>query len=143
MRHLLPERGVGVSALAEALVAAQRRALSAIEKQYAAGKIDRDAAIATMNAIGCQDDVDQDRLLWSLTVIRDYGAQLPAEPSNGESTPKKPDPATDAQLSLIARLVKEQNVTGPDLPITKQQAHEVIDTLKAGTYDAAQWSVPF
>jgi hypothetical protein len=31
----------------------------------------------------------------------------------------------------------------PGLPLTKAQAHEIIDTLKAGTYDAGKWSVPF
>ena len=133
-----------MSALAEALVAAQRRALQAIEKQYVAGKLDRDGAGTCLNLIGLNDEVDQDRLLFALDMIRDYGAQLPSEPApSGEPVAKKSEPATDAQLALIARLAKERAVAGPDLPITKQDAHEIIDTLKAGSYDAARWQIPF
>jgi Spy/CpxP family protein refolding chaperone len=132
-----------VSALAEALVAAQRRALAAMEKQYAAGKFDGIVARQLMNEIGLNDDVDQDRLLNALDIIRQYGAPLPAEPSNGAPAEKRPEPATEAQLALIRRLVQEKNAAGPDQPLTKQEAHEVIDTLKAGTYDEAKWSIPF
>jgi hypothetical protein len=131
-----------VSALAEALVAAQRRALTAMEKQYVAGKIDVPDAQNIMNGIGLTDEVDQDRLLVALGVIREYGAALPSEPVNG-ATEKPTDKATDAQLALIARLVKEKNVSGPDLPVGKLQAHEIIDSLKAGTYDQTKWTVPF
>lgn len=131
-----------MSALADALVAAQRRALSAMEKQYAAGKIDSDEARMVMEVIGTTDAVDQDRLLASLNAIRLYGATVPSEPTpNGE--PKKPEPASDAQLAFIARLVKEKKAQPPDTPLTKAEAHEIIDTLQAGTYDAAKWTVPF
>jgi hypothetical protein len=44
-----------VSALADALVAAQRRALSAMEKQYAAGKLEPDAVREKLTAIGLTD----------------------------------------------------------------------------------------
>jgi hypothetical protein len=133
-----------MSALAEALVAAQRRALSAMEKQYAAGRLDADDARALMDGIGVTDAVDQDRLIAALDVIRDYGAQLPAE-TNGATSREAAgtEPATGAQLALVERLVKEKHVTGPDLPITKAQAHEIIDSLKAGSYDPAKWTVPF
>jgi hypothetical protein len=83
-----------VSALAEALVAAQRRALSAMEKQYVAGKLDPETAVETMDAIGCTDEIDQGRLLSALDVIGKYGAQLPSEPTNG-GEPKPPEPASD------------------------------------------------
>jgi hypothetical protein len=111
-------------------------------KQYAAGHIDDEAAVLLMDGIGATDDVDQAHLLAALAVIRESGAELPAEPkpTNGE---KPSDPATDAQLALIARLVKEKSAAAPDLPLTKADAHEVIDTLKAGTYDGAKWTVPF
>jgi hypothetical protein len=131
-----------VSALAEALVAAQRRALAAVEKQYAAGKLETDDVRAKLTAIGLADDVDADRLIAALDLIREYGAALPAEPANG-GAPKGPEPATDAQLALIARLVSEKNVTGPDHPVTKQEAHAIIDSLKNGSYDPATWRVPF
>jgi len=131
-----------MSALAEALIAAQRRALAAVEKQYAAGKLEAEAVREKLTAIGLTDDVDADRLLAALDLIREYGAPLPAEPTpNGE--PKKPEPASDAQLAFIAKLVKEKKASPPDTPLTKVEAHEIIDTLQAGTYDAAKWTVPF
>ena len=121
-----------MSALAEALVAAQRRALTATEKAYVAGHITLTDAVAELNAFGLTDQVDIDFLLAALDVIRMRGAQLPAEATPpGEPTPKPPEPATDAQLALVARLVKEKNVLGPDLPLTKAQAHEVIDSCSA------------
>jgi hypothetical protein len=130
-----------MSALADALVAAQRRALAACEKQYAAGRIDATEFHSQVESIGLTDTVDADRLVAALDLIREYGATLPAEPAaNG-----KPEdaPATDAQLALVAKLVKERAVPGPDLPLTKVQAHEIIDGLKAGTYDPGQWRPPF
>lgn len=130
-----------MSALAEALVAAQRRAIGALEKAYVAGAFEDDRMREQLDAIGCNDAVDHDHLIHALDVLRTYGGPLPA--ANGEPATKKPEPATDAQLSLIARLVKEKNAAAPDLPLTKLAAHEVIDTLKAGTYDASKWTVPF
>lgn len=131
-----------MSALAEALVAAQRRALQALEKQYVAGKLDHDGACTCLNLIGLTDTVDQDRLFFALDMIRDYGAQLPSEPTNG-GEPKPPEPASDAQLALIADLVKRKNVPAPDLPLTKVDASAIISSLQAGTYDPAKWTVPF
>jgi hypothetical protein len=130
-----------MSALADALVAAQRRALAAVEKQYAAGKLEADDVRAKLADIGLTDDVDADRLIAALDMIREYGAALPSEPTNGGAG-KPPEKATDAQLALIAKLVSEKNVTGPDLPVTKAQAHEIIDGLKNGSYDPATWRVP-
>ncbi len=52
-----------MSALAEALVAAQRRALSAMEKQYVAGLIGGEEAEVLMDNMGLTDAVDQGRLL--------------------------------------------------------------------------------
>lgn len=90
-----------MSALADALVAAQRRALAAVEKQYAAGKLEPDAVREKLTAIGLTDDVDADRLIAALDLIREYGAPLPAEPTNG-SAPKPEDvAATDAQMALV------------------------------------------
>ena len=74
-----------------------------MEKQYVAGRIEAERAHKIMDEIGLTDTVDQERLMEALEVIRLYGAAIPAEPSNGE--PRKPDLATDAQLSLIARMV--------------------------------------
>ena len=131
-----------MSALAEALVAAQRRALSALQSEYVAGRIEREDAVAIMDAVGLSDPVEQDRLFAALDTIRTLGAALPAELVNGGGE-RTPDKATDAQLALIAKLVKEKGVTAPYLPVTKQDAHAIIDSLKQGSYDAAKWTVPF
>ena len=71
-----------MSALAEALVAAQRRALQATEKAYVAGALTRDEAVTELNAFGLTDQVDIDYLLAALDVVRLRGAALPAEPAN-------------------------------------------------------------
>jgi hypothetical protein len=113
-----------------------------MEKQYAAGRMDAVEATELLETIGLTDSVDQERLLLALDFIRDTGASLPSEPTNGTRSPET-DKATDAQLALIAKLVAEKKVVGPDLPITKVQAHEIIDGLKGGTYDAAKWVLPF
>jgi len=52
------------------------------------------------------------------------------------------DPATDAQMSLVRRLAKEAGVEAPE-SLTKPQASQVIEELKAGTFDPAAWTVPF
>jgi hypothetical protein len=138
-----------VSALAEALAAAQRRALAALQKSYVHSPLtpeeldaEKERVRAVLDAIGCTDTVEQGQLFAALDVIRATGAALPSEPTNG-GEPKPPEPASGAQLAFIAKLVKETKATPPDLPVTKAQAHEIIDTLQAGTYDAAKWTVPF
>jgi hypothetical protein len=116
-----------------------------MEKQYVAGKLDGEQARYLLAEIGLTDDVDGDRLLAALDVIREFGAALPSEPTNG-ATKREDDKATEAQLTLIKKLLHEKGVSAEDSPaspLTKTQAHEIIDTLKAGTYDAAKWTVPF
>ena len=130
-----------MSALADALVAAQRRALAATQKAYVAGVIERDAASDELSGYGLTDDVDKGYLFAALDVIRARGATIPAE-TNG-AAPKPPEPATEAQWSLIRRLADERTMTAPEPPLTKAQAHEVIDAIKAGTYDPQKWAVPF
>ena len=134
-----------MSALAEALVAAQRRALTALQSAFVAGRMTRDEAISAMNLMGVADAVEQDRLIYALAVIRDLGAPMPSEPpaANGEPAEKKPEPASAAQIAYITKLVKDKQVSAPDLPLSKAQAHEIIDALQDGSYDATKWSVPF
>jgi hypothetical protein len=113
-----------------------------MEKQYVAGKLTSEQFSEQLTGIGLTDDVDADRLVWALNVIRDYGAALPSEPTNGTRSPET-DKATDAQLALIADLVQKHKLTAPDLPLTKADASAIITDMKAGTYDAAKWAVPF
>jgi len=131
-----------VSALAEALVAAQRRALAAVEKQYAAGKLESGDVREKLTAIGLTDDVDADRLIAALDLIREYGATLPTEPRGNGARPDD-NAATDAQLALIADLVQKHKLEPPDMPLTKADASAIITDMKAGSYDAAKWKVPF
>lgn len=138
-----------MSALAEALVAAQRRALAALQKTYVHSPLtpeeldtEKDRVRQIMDAIGCTDTVEQGQLFAALDVIRATGAALPAEPTNG-GEPKPPEPASDAQLARIADLVKRKNVPAPDLPLTKVDASAIISALQAGTYDPSKWSGPF
>jgi hypothetical protein len=114
-----------------------------MEKHYVAGRIEEVEALELMENVGLTDAIDQTRLIAALDAIREYGAPLPSEPRGNGDTPKSDDKATDAQLALIAKLEAEKKVAGPDLPITKAQAHEIIDALKSGSYDADKYSVPF
>lgn len=136
-----------MSALADALVAAQRRALAATQKAYVAGHINHEDAVAEINAYGLTDQVDIDFLLASLDVVRLRGAELPAE---GNGTPAQTDsPATDAQRARVYRDLEKTR--GQDIAqavsrepsLTKAQASEIIDSIAKGSYDAAKWEVPF
>jgi hypothetical protein len=130
-----------VSALAEALVAAQRRALQSVEKAYVGGKLDGEQATARLAECGITDPVDLAYLLASLDVLKEWGATLPAEPkANGES-----EKASEKQAALIVTLCKRHNQPVPEAldVLTKAQASEIIDALDQGTYDSAKWTVPF
>lgn len=136
-----------MSALAEALVAAQRRAISALEKGYVAGRIDRDLAIVTLDGIGATDAVDRDRLLLALDVIREWGASLPAEAkpaANGDGEPAK---ATPAQVTYAQSLFQRGNLVPlaeSDLRnMPRERISALIESLKAGSYDPTEWDVPF
>ena len=128
--------------LSDALVAAQSRAVAALGKQYVGGQLDSDAVRIALDGIGLNDPTDTERWLNALDILRETGAALPS--ANGATAEKQPEPATQAQRDLIKRLVVEKNVPAPDCePMSKQDAHEIIDTLKAGTYDPQKWSIPF
>lgn len=131
-----------MTALSDALATAQARAVAALAKQYVAGVMDRDAVTLALIAAGLSDPVDTEAWFACLDTIREAGATLPGEAkaANGKPDDEK---ASDRQLAFIAKLVKEKGLTGPDLPLTKEQAHEVINAIQAGSYDAAKWAVPF
>lgn len=54
---------------------------------------------------------------------------------------------TDAQLSYIASLCRERGCPQPDSVASRQEASAIIESIRAGTYDAAfyayPWGVPF
>jgi len=127
-----------VSALAEALIAAQAKALAALEKAYVRGTIDGEELTERMNEIGLTDAVDQGLLIAALDTLKEHGAGAPAQP---ERTADKP---TAAQVAYIGKLCREREIVIPDMAgVTRAQASEIIESLQAGTYDASKWEVPF
>jgi hypothetical protein len=135
-----------VSALADALVAAQRRALTAMEKGYLSGRLSGDDFGSTLDAIGCSDVVDQERLIAALEVMKHLGASLPSEPVAGAQQAAD-EPMTDAQRTFIDDLWTRAGAKLSDRPdlagLTKARASDLITQLKTNTYDPADWSIPF
>lgn len=131
-----------MSALTEALVAAQAKALAALERAYVAGMLTNEQFREQMDAIGCTDVIEQDLLSMALATIKTYGASVPASAYSERRTNDKP---TDAQKTLIDKLIANlPEDERPDLAgVTRAQASELIDSLKAGTYDPGKWTVPF
>lgn len=129
--------------LSEALTAAQRRALQALEKAYVAGKIEPDDLYGKLHSCGISDDIEIEYLYHVLDVLKEWGASVPAE--NGT----KPDPAaekmSDRQRGFIEQLCREKDLPLPeDLELlTKAKASEAINDLQAGSYDPAKFRVPF
>ena len=131
-----------MSALAEALVAAQRRALASLEKAFIAERIDSEAFHIQLHAMGITDDIDIGYLATSLAVMREWGASPPAETNGNE--PRK---ASDAQVALIVDLLKRGNhapLSEADIrSLPLERASALITDLKLGRYDPAKWDVPF
>lgn len=69
--------------LSDALTAAQRRGLAALEKAFVAERIDSEAFHIQLHAMGITDDIDISYLATSLAVCREWGAPVPAE-TNGK-----------------------------------------------------------
>lgn len=133
-----------MTALAEALTAAQRQAIAVLEKAYVAGAFEDDGLLASLDRIGCTDAVDQNYLRECLDTIRTYGGQAPKNGEQGYAEKRESAPPTDAQKAFIDKLVREKQVEPPDLAgVTRAQASELIEQLKAGTYDPDKWSIPF
>jgi hypothetical protein len=61
-----------VTPLSDALTAAQRSALAALEKAYVAGHVESEQLTETMIACGVTDHVDLAFLLASLDVLREW-----------------------------------------------------------------------
>jgi len=130
-----------MSPLSEALTAAQRSALAALEKAYVAGKIEPDAMTEALAGVGISDPVDTAFLLAALDVLREWGVAAPN--LTERVTEAKVEPASEKQWALIRRLCSEKGVPEPDTTLTKATASQVIDEIQKGTYDPAKHSVPF
>jgi len=136
-----------VTPLSDALTAAQRSALAALEKAYVAGRLEPDAMISALEAVGISDPVDTAFLLASLDVLREWGVAAPTMSERVARENGEPKKATEGQVSYIIDLLKK----GQHGPLAEQdlralsfeQASTLIDSLKGGSYDAAKWDVPF
>lgn len=120
-----------MSALAEALLAAQRQAIGAATKAFVSDGINETDLLETLDAIGATDKADQGYLLASLHALRAFGAPAP----NGTIAPKPSgdtEPASEAQWTLIRRLADDRKMIAPVGPLTKAEASELITKLKAG-----------
>jgi hypothetical protein len=129
-----------MTALSEALVAAQRQAIAALSKDYVnSDEPDAVELFERLDAIGCTDKVEQRQLALALEALRAFGAQAPE--------PTKPDtsqaPATDKQIKFARDLAHERGLEMPDYALTKESAGRLIDQLQAGTYNPDEWTVPF
>jgi hypothetical protein len=131
-----------VTPLSDALTAAQRSALAALEKAYVAGEIEeREDFAQALGSFGVTDTVDIVFLLAALDVLREWGV---ASPTMTERVVEANDLVTDKQKSLILSLCDKANLPAPDfIGLTKDQASRAIDALQAGKYDSANYSVPF
>ena len=133
-----------MTALSDALTAAQRSALAALEKAYVAGAIDSEAMVAALESAGISDPVDTAFLLSALDVLKEWGVAAPNLTERLARENGTNEPASDKQRALIADLCRRKNVSQPDLAgLTKPKASELIDSLNDGSYDPQKWSVPF
>lgn len=136
-----------MSALAEALAAAQRRSLATLEKAYVAGVIEAEPMIEAMESCGITDAVDRSFLIASLDVLKEWGVAAPTMTERVARENGAPKKVTEGQVSYIIDLLKKGN-HGPlaeqDVrALTFDRASTLIDSLKAGTYNADEWDVPF
>ena len=121
-----------MTALAEALLAAQRQASGALTKAYSAGLLDAEAFADRMAAMGCTDVIEQAQLLHALDVLREYGVVPAANGTAPQRSSTLDEPASQPQLDLIARLADERGQVAPQGPFTKAQASQVITALQRG-----------
>ena len=124
-----------MTALADALVQAQSRAVAALGKQYVGGQLDSDAVRIALDGIGLNDPTDTERWLNALDILRETGAALPAE--NGTPAEK---PSSPAQRDLIDKMCGERGMPKPSgHPRLFKDASAVIDRLKANVTDPNEY----
>lgn len=129
-----------MSALAEALLAAQRQAIATLEKQYVAGTMEVQPFCEWLDAMGCRDVIEQGQLLAAMNALKQFG--VAPQPTNGKPDPAT-EPASQKQLDYLAKLANEKGVIAPDGPLTKAKASEAISALQNGTYNADDYCAPF
>jgi hypothetical protein len=116
-----------MTALSDALTAAQRSALAALEKAYVAEKIDKEELSRQISLIGLTDTVDGDFLLAALDVLKDWGVAAPNMAERIIRENGEPEKASDKQRALIADLCRRKQLSAPDLAgLTKPKASELV-----------------
>jgi hypothetical protein len=133
-----------VSALAEALVAAQRRSLATLEKAYVAGAIEAEPMAEAMESCGITDAVDRAFLIASLDVLKEWGVAAPTMTERVARENGEPEKMSAKQRDYLTKLAAEKGVhLRPGFEgLSKQQASDAISELQGGTYDQQQ-GVPF
>jgi hypothetical protein len=132
-----------MTALSDALTAAQAKAIVTIERAYVAGHLDAESFAARLDEIGCGDVFERAHLLACLDTLREYGQPATTE-REAYSERRKREPLTDPQRARIIRDCDAHSLPYPDFDaLTKAQASEVIQSLEQGTYDPDKWTVPF
>jgi hypothetical protein len=128
--------------LSDALTAAQRSALAALEKAYVSGSIDLEQFTADLQSFGVSDPVDTAFLLAALDTLREWGVSAP---TMTERVSAENNRASKGQTDYITDLCKRLVVDPPDVmeSLTKEQASEIIARLKSGTYKPSDFRVPF
>ena len=120
-----------MSALADALVAAQTRAVAALGKQYVGGQLDSDAVRIALDSVGLNDPADTDRWLNALDILRATGASVP----NGDAPSTSERPSSPAQRSLIDKLCEERGIVKPQAhPRLFAEASAIIEKIKSGRF---------
>jgi hypothetical protein len=138
-----------MTALTDALAAAQAKAIAALGKRYVADVTASDDVTdypALLAGIGCADEVEQAQLLAAWQILRETGTAAPTETRPGATgAPEEPRKTSKAQLDLIAKLVREKGLEPPDEPqnLLLEQASQMISAMRQGTYKADDYKVPF
>jgi len=136
-----------MTALTDALEASRSKAIAALGKAYVSRTDEPDDELfaGLLVKIGEDDERKIGFLLAAWRILREQRADAPGEQAPADNGKR---PASDAQKRLIESLCKERNLAYPDDVQTWEQAHGIIDSIKAGTYKAGtykaeDWRVPF
>lgn len=132
-----------MTALSDALTAAQRSALAALEKAYVAGALESEAMVAALESVGISDPVDTAFLLAALDVLKEWGVSAPTM-SERVARENGAEKMSAKQRDYLTKLAAEKGVhLRPGFEgLSKQQASDAISELQGGTYDQQQ-DVPF
>lgn len=131
-----------MTALSEALHDNQRAVIVAARKAFLAGTLNESDLLEMLDDIGCRDVADQGQFLAQLHALQRLGTEAPR---NGAAQPQTAaqKPATQNQWTLASKIANERGYVLPDESITSAKMSAAIDSMKAGTYNADDYTVPF